>query len=514
MGKRDDDDDFGFRTPTKRSGGESKPKRDTGRRERPSGKAKRATGRAARPDKRDTGRTARPDKRDAGDAARDAGDAAPPAKRDTGRAARPKTGKHKAAAPAAGGSGAAKTVPLVAGLGVAALVGIAAVALLGRETRTPDPIRETARIRVDQPATPAATARPDEAPPQIRPVAPPPRPVRPAAPAPEEEAPDPEAEKDIAALLAELAGRSPTHAEVARILEELNEVFDPAALRDPGPGFERFLERRRKEQELLERIQAMGPIAVDALQEMLMGLDHRQYRLFLGKALAGIEGPEALAAVQAVLGQLKDVSLQTTMIRHLPQTPDAADLVGQAMKGEQDANLRAMLLREYHQRVGDDPTRGAEVFRDAALSDPDPNVRAEAVTILGRRGDPSDQALLEEIISKEDNLSIRQRAIVALGETAKEGALTFLEDLSRDPNASLNVRASAVLAIGKVGGEQAIRSLDLLAQTDPSPEIRTRANRLAQSLRRAQERAASGEDDAVEPGPVQIGPGSAPIEKN
>mgnify|MGYP000891166949 CR=1 FL=1 len=36
-------------------------------------------------------------------------------------------------------------------------------------------------------------------------------------------------------------------ADCAPILEELNAVFDPEALRDPGPGFERFLERRKKE---------------------------------------------------------------------------------------------------------------------------------------------------------------------------------------------------------------------------------------------------------------------------
>ncbi len=490
----EDDDDVGFRTPTKR---EVKRKKETGRTRRDRGREREEAAPAERPDKKKADK-----KKETGRAPRREREPAPAA---------PPTAS-KAAAPAASAGAPAvprKAVPLLAGLGAALLLGVALLALL--KGGTPPPPPETTAITPVQathsatsdPATPAPPERPIERPtPAVTPVEPPPI-EQPA----EVEAPD-GAPKDP---LEELAGRSATHAEVARILDEYTALFDERALRDPGPGFENFLERRRKEEELLERVRAMGPLAVDALSDMLLGLDHRQYRLFLGKALAGIEGPDALAAVGNILGQVKDVSLQTTMVRYLPQTAEAADLVGAAFQGEEDANLRTLLMREYAQRLGDDLSRGGDMFRDTAQNDPDPNVRAEAVTILGKRGDPADQQLLEGIITSESNLAIRQRAIDSYGATAKEAGLPFLESILRDPDSSRNVRASAVLAIGKAGGDQALATLDVVAQTDPDPEIRRRADNMARSLRRAKEQ--NPEDRVDDPPPIQVGPGQ-PIERN
>ncbi|RMG11053.1 MAG: hypothetical protein D6731_16370 [Planctomycetota bacterium] len=506
--KRDSgDDDLGFRTPTRRplegrrsrdadpragrTGAEepAQKKRETGRRKRETGSRRRETGRRRREG--------------------DARGEDVKARRETGRR-KGATGSRPAvrddAAPARRGRAGLGPLPLALGLLAAVAVGGLVVSVMlggngveGGTTATDVRPRETVRIRTEASphprptATPAAAQRPSEASEGATVAV-----VEGPAAGPTEEVPPPSAEPEGDAL-EKLAARSSTHAAIARLLEDYRRLFDPSALPSAGPLLEQFRERQRREQELIEQLRAMGPAAVGALKDMILGLDARQYRIFLGKALAGMEGPDALSAVAEVLGQVKDVALQTTLARFLPETPDAAATLASAIQGEQSGNLRTMLLREYNRRVGPNDPSGADLLRRLALEDPDPNVRAEAVTILGRRGDPSDQTMMEQIISQEKNLSIRQRAIVSYAETGRTQALPFLEQLARNPDTSLPVRASAVLAIGRVGGPQAIQSLDLIAQTDPSQEIRTRANRLAQSLRRRAQ-------DATEPKRMQRPP--------
>ena len=151
------------------------------------------------------------------------------------------------------------------------------------------------------------------------------------------------------------------------------------------------------------------------------------------------------------------------------------------------------------------------LFRNAATADADPNVRAEAVSILGRMGDPANAPLMEQIARDEQTpLQIRQRAIVSYAETAGEGSLRYLEDLARNQQAGVPVRASAVLAIGRVGGDGAIRSLETIAATDPDQEIRSRAQRLAASLRARQQADAQG-PARVDEAPLRTGPGGAEV---
>jgi hypothetical protein len=293
---------------------------------------------------------------------------------------------------------------------------------------------------------------------------------------------------------AELSRKSADHAAIARILEEYDKIrtFDPNI--GPDQMFEDYQKREAKERELLEQIRRLGPASIGALKEMLLGADDNAYRLLMAKALGGWDHPDALQASLAVLQEIKDVAVQTTIARYLPETPPAASLMAQAFASEGDANLRSMLLREYARRVGDGEgeqpgprtqeqlDQGRELLRKAAVEDPDASVRAEAIAIVGRRGDPRDAELVSRIAKEEPNVYIRQRAIVALGETAGPSSLGQLEDLARS-DGSLEIRASAVLAIGRVGGDRAVQILDQIARTDSSEEIRTRAERLAAALR-------------------------------
>jgi hypothetical protein len=394
---------------------------------------------------------------------------------------------------------------MIAGLGAALILG-GVIAALMSEGEPPKPIRKLTKVDSFKITPERQAARPVAKPPAAFP-----QPLEPLIDDLIEEAAEPApTEEPKGDALEELAKKSSTHAALARLLEEYAALFDPTAMHTSGPLLQNFRERQQREQELLERLRAMGPGAVAALKDMLLGLDNRQFRIFLGKGLAGIGGPDALAAVSAILGEVKDVALQTTLVRFLPPDPDSARTIGEAIAHEENGNLRCMLLREYHRRLAPTDESGRDIFREAALNDADANVRAEAVTIIGRRGDARDQALMEQIIAGEQNLSIRQRAIVSYAETGGEGSLVFLENLVRQPNTALPVRASAVLAIGRVGGDQAIQTLDLIAQTDQSPEIKVRAERLVQSLRRRQAEAQNPNGGKTSPirTPMRIGGGA------
>ena len=303
--------------------------------------------------------------------------------------------------------------------------------------------------------------------------------------------------------LDELRTRSPDHENVARILDEFADLFSFDGL-SQNPMFDEFQARRQREEELIARLRALGPYAVEALKDMVLGLNNRAHQIFLAKGMAGIPGPETVAAVRDMLGQTNDVALQTTLVRFLPEGDDAAGLVRDAFSEQTNPTARTMLLREYSRRTMDNDQADTTVLREAALGDSNANVRSEAISILGRRGNPEDAALMEQIVREEKNLQLRQRAVVAYGETGGEGTLDTLDGFMRDPNTPVRLKASTVLAISRVGGDRAISSLDLIAQSDPSQDIRTRAQKLANSLRARRDNPAP---DIVDEEPLILGPG-------
>lgn len=484
----EDEDDLGLRTPVK--------KPTTKKVERPEKVEKKAP-----PEKKADKRPARAEEPEEPVAK------APPKKEPSGKR------KALEPRPAAGAPRSKAPLLFVGGLVVAAGVGGVLLLLFSKE---PEPERFAVVNELPPEATPKGGAPRVE----VRPDVPsrievPPLTVQSPAATPQTELtapavtsgpPVPQSDK-----LEELRRRSANHEAIARLLEEYAALTKLDPLNADDRLFEDFRRREQREAELIAELQRLGAAIVPALSEMLLELDSRAHQIFLAKALAGIDGPEALQAVEQALARTKDVALQTTLVRFLPETPDAAGAISRAFTREENPNLRGMLLREYSRRLGEQDDSGRDLFTQAALSDPDPNVRAEAVTIIGRRGDPRDQQLMEKIIAEEQNLPIKQRAIVSYAETGKDQSLPYLEGLARDPNASLPVRASAVLAIGRVGGERAIQSLDLLAQSDPDQEIRRRAQMLAASLRAQQQAAREG--TAPEEVETSIGPDGQPLNR-
>jgi HEAT repeat protein len=230
---------------------------------------------------------------------------------------------------------------------------------------------------------------------------------------------------------------------------------------------------------------------------MLRELDDDGYRIFLAKALAGTSGPDALKAVSEMLIANQGLVVQKTLAVFLPDTLEAAKIITEAFSQETNARSRVMLLDEYARRSGAPQDDGSPspidvdsaraFFRKAVLEDADPVVRAEAVTLLGRRADPQDADLMATVAQKETQLQIRQAAIISLGSTGTQTSLPALQDLACNDGV-MEVRATAVLAIAKVGADPAardaaLRILDQIAQNDSRDEVRSRALANANTLR-------------------------------
>jgi HEAT repeat protein len=317
--------------------------------------------------------------------------------------------------------------------------------------------------------------------------------------------------------LKELAERSANHAAIARILE-LYESVKKVDFNTDDRLFQDYQSKKKREDELLEQIRAIGPAGIDALKDMITNLDDDASRILLARALAGEKDQAALDAVADLMKNLHDIQIQTTLIRSLPKSPEATKAIAAAFADEPNANVRAMLLREYNTRLADlppDPNNpGAanaalDPFRQAALNDPDPNVRAEAVAILGRKGSPSDMLIMQQIAQNETNTQIRQQAIVAYATTGQDSSLDFLDSLATNPDSSLEIRASCVLAIARVGNDRAIAMLDQIAQSDPAPAIQSRAQGFATGLRNRQQGGG-----AAAPGRIPVNPQPVPLNGN
>jgi hypothetical protein len=99
------------------------------------------------------------------------------------------------------------------------------------------------------------------------------------------------------------------------------------------------------------------------------------------------------------------------------------------------------------------------------LLDKDPEVREEAVDLLGESKDDRAISHLIGVLRSDENADVRASAADALGDLGYPAALDGLIEALSDSDAM--VRESAVDALAEIGGEQAIQALvDTLADED------------------------------------------------
>lgn len=209
----------------------------------------------------------------------------------------------------------------------------------------------------------------------------------------------------------------------------------------------------------------------------------------------------------------------------------ALALVDHAADGLNDATVTAL---SEAARTADDPDvrqfavealgiadAGTAAVRDA-LCDEEEWVRAEAVVARSRQGataaalervledddsgwvrrnalialakvDALDQPVLAEVVHEDPHESVREYAADFLGDAATDAAAavdTLRETLRRDPSAF--VRAKAASSLADLGTEEAIEILEIVADGDPSEDVRRTAKR---SISQARGRGDPGDVD-------------------
>ena len=88
-----------------------------------------------------------------------------------------------------------------------------------------------------------------------------------------------------------------------------------------------------------------------------------------------------------------------------------------------------------------------------ALADPLADVRAEAVTGLGKLGTPAALAALRSRLAQEGNAGVRQGIVFWLGQLKDDASSDAIGGLLSDPNP--NIRAQAAHALGWIGTDKA-----------------------------------------------------------
>jgi HEAT repeat protein len=117
-------------------------------------------------------------------------------------------------------------------------------------------------------------------------------------------------------------------------------------------------------------------------------------------------------------------------------------------------------------------------LNDAALKDPNPEVRRYAVEAVGRINDPTAVQILIAA-TKDTSEPVRRYAATELGRREAKEALDALIALCADPDE--DVRWQAVLAIGDLKEKRATDALVNLLD-DPSPQVANAAERALQRL--------------------------------
>jgi DNA-binding transcriptional MerR regulator len=181
--------------------------------------------------------------------------------------------------------------------------------------------------------------------------------------------------------------------QIGRALED--PAFEPSTL--VGDLIRRTEDRLKREQELLERLRAVGASAPSGWQDVLR----------IVELLHGLDSPSAARRQQTVLAPAEDVPVP------------------------------------------------AELLAGAVLAESDPNVAGALRWALARAGADGVASVASGMSS--ENAEVRRRAVLAIAELPGDEAAAVLADALEDPDAT--VRRPAALALGRRGAAAAVPTL-------------------------------------------------------
>jgi len=108
---------------------------------------------------------------------------------------------------------------------------------------------------------------------------------------------------------------------------------------------------------------------------------------------------------------------------------------------------------------------------ELSARDPDEEVRAEAIEVLGLLGEPASAAVVAALA--DASMRVVEAATTALGEIGDPTAVPWLIEASVDHENAL-VREAAIAALGSIGDQRSLPTL-LEAVRTGKPQIRRRA---------------------------------------
>jgi HEAT repeat protein len=125
-----------------------------------------------------------------------------------------------------------------------------------------------------------------------------------------------------------------------------------------------------------------------------------------------------------------------------------------AIRSETDSLVRAEIIRT----LGDYPDPSADSVLNAALKDPDVDVRIAACDAWGKRADAQAAVLLADVLSGDVNQDVRLAAARALGKNKDPKAVAALGEALIDSNPAMQYRA--VLSLKESTGKDLGNNVD------------------------------------------------------
>jgi len=237
--------------------------------------------------------------------------------------------------------------------------------------------------------------------------------------------------------------------EVQRALDELSELYGYAGALNYDDAKALIAQRKAREQELIERLAALGPGGARAIREVYGEMESApgatRGQMLLIQALEKIEDEDASLVLGALYEEDDRVSLQREIIASLAHRPDSLDTLLSLVAQEDDERLKGPGMM--------------------AMAD-----KPEALPFLG-----------EVIQSEEETRDVRQEAVRSVGELGGEEAQQLLTSVAVDPAVDPAIRVSAVSELWRSFGEGARATLEALSN-DPDEKIRNVSSTMLRRL--------------------------------
>lgn len=210
--------------------------------------------------------------------------------------------------------------------------------------------------------------------------------------------------------------------------------------------------------------------AVTLLIQLLKDKDH-EIRGSAAQALGWLKSSEATEALIETLED-QDQEVRQFAASSLGQIGDKRATKPLLKALEDNDNFLRMRVAEALGRIGD--REAFEPLLKIMLDDSDPAC-ISAAEGLGKLGTIAVIPLLE-ILETYSNDKVRQRVLLALGESGDNQAIKPLSNILSKETETLGLRVGAAIALGKIGGLEALEAL-VTAFKDENNQIRDAAVR-------------------------------------